>query len=127
MAGPAKPVAENVAVRPLQVALSVLAPAVVPSVQLPTVAMPEALVVVEPPVTEPPPAVAAKVTVAPGTTLPFASLTTTLGAVATAVPTVAVWLFPAFTVSDAGGPTTVVIVGVVPVFGGVPAVVAVTV
>ena len=109
------PVAENVLVRPLQVAVSVLAPAVVPSVQLPTVAMPEALVVAEAPVTEPPPAVAAKVTVTPGQTLLRESLTITLGAVATAVPTVAVWLLPAFTVIDAGGPATVVTAGLVPV------------
>ncbi len=115
VAAPAKPVAENVLVRPLQVAVSVLAPAVVPRVQLPTVAMPEALVVAEAPVTEPPPAVAAKVTVTPGQTLLCESLTITLGAVATAEPTVAVWLLPAFTAIDAGGPATVVTAGLVPV------------
>ena len=58
VAAPAMPVAAMVTGEPLRVpdeALRVLAPAVVPSVQLPTVAMPEALVVAEPPLTEPPP------------------------------------------------------------------------
>ena len=56
-------------VRPALVAVRVLAPAVVPSVQLPTVAMPAALVVAEAPVTEPPPEATAKVTVTPATGL----------------------------------------------------------
>jgi len=47
----------------------VLAPAVVPSVQLPTVAMPEALVVAEAPVMEPPPEATANVTTTLGTEL----------------------------------------------------------
>ena len=69
------------------VAVSELEPAVVPSVQLPTVAMPLALVVADRLVAEPPPEATAKVTDTPLTTLLFTSLTMTLGAVATAVPT----------------------------------------
>ena len=51
-------------------AVRVLAPTVVPSVQLPTVAMPEASVVAGEPVTEPPPEATVKVTLTPGTGLP---------------------------------------------------------
>ena len=72
VAAPAVPVAVKVSgepVRPGLVAVSVLAPAVVPSVQLPTVAMPDALVVADAPVTEPPPEATAKVTATPATGL----------------------------------------------------------
>ena len=51
------------------VARSVLAPAVVPSIQLPTEAMPEAPVVAEAPEIEPPPLATAKVTATPATGL----------------------------------------------------------
>ena len=80
----------------MRVAVSVMVPTVVPRVQLPQVATPEVLVVAEAVVMVPPPAVTAKVTTTPGQLLLFASLTRTLGAVATAVPTVAVWLLPAY-------------------------------
>jgi hypothetical protein len=71
------------------VAVSVLPPAAVPSVQLPTVAIPLALVVAEPPATLPPPDATANVTATPFTGFPAASLTITLGGVATAEFTVA--------------------------------------
>lgn len=93
VAAPAVPVALNVTglpVRPVAVAVKVLAPAVAPSVQEPTVAMPLALVIAAPPATLPPPDAAANVTLTPDTTLPFASLTITDGAIATALPAVAV-------------------------------------
>ncbi len=76
--------------RPARVAVSVLAPAVVPSLQLPTVAIPEALVVALAPVTEPPPEATAKVTTTPETGLPPASMTLTLGSTATVLPATAV-------------------------------------
>jgi hypothetical protein len=93
VAEPATPVAVKVTgdpVRPAHVAVTVLAPAVVPSVQAPHEAIPEVFVVADAVVIEPPPAVTAKVTTTPGQLLPLASRTRTLGAVATAVPTVAV-------------------------------------
>ena len=71
------------------VAVNVLDPAVGPKVQLPTVAIPLALVVVESPVPDPPPVATANVTLTPETGLLLASFTITLGAVETAVPTVA--------------------------------------
>src|SRR5512135_1285258 len=98
VAAPAVPVAVNVTglpVRPVDVAVSEFAPAVVPSVQLVTCAIPLALVrigVVG--LTVPPPPATANVTLTPATGLPCVSVTSTLGAVATAVPTVALWLFP---------------------------------
>jgi hypothetical protein len=93
VATPAVPVAVKVSgdpVSPLLVAVSVLPPTIDPSVQLPTVAMPLALVVALPPVMLPPPVATANVTVTPETGLSNASRTRTLGAVVTAVPTVAV-------------------------------------
>lgn len=93
VAAPAVPVAVKVIglpVRPVDVAVSVFAPAVAPRVQLPTVATPLAFVVCVPPVTLPPPVAAANVTLTPATALLFTSLTITDGAVATAVPAVAV-------------------------------------
>ena len=109
-AAPAVPVALKLTgepVRPSQVAVRVLAPTVVPSVQPPTVAMPEASVVtVGPPAMPPPPAVTAKVTLAPLTGLSCASVTMTLGAVATAIPATAVWASPAFRAICAAGPAT---------------------
>ena len=75
---------------PVAVAVSVFAPAMLPSTQAPTVAMPDAPVVCAAPTTEPAPAVAAKLTAAPETGLSNASVTRTEGAVPTAWPTVAV-------------------------------------
>jgi hypothetical protein len=68
------------------VAVSVLAPAVAPSVQLPTAAMPAALVVAAEPLTEPPPEATVKATLTPATGLLLMSVTMTLGGVPTAVP-----------------------------------------
>ena len=90
--GPATPVAVKVSgdpVRPADVAVNVFAPAVVPRVQEVTLAIPEEFVVAEPPSTDPPPEATAKVTERPGTGLPPASVTSTDGAVATALPAVA--------------------------------------
>src|SRR5881396_1300306 len=81
-APPAVPVAVNVTglpVSPLAVAVSVLVPAVVPSVQLPTLAMPLALVVWLAPVMLPLPGATANVTVTPPTGLPPPSFTITDG------------------------------------------------
>ncbi len=67
-AAPAVPVALKVTgepARPMRVAVRVLAPALVPKVQLPTVAMPEALVAGVRSVAKPPPLVTAKVTLTP--------------------------------------------------------------
>ena len=100
-AAPAVPVAVKVMGEPLNdplVAVSVLAPAVVPKVQAGLVAIPTLSVVtalLE--AIEPPPVATAKVTDTPLTALPCASVTLTDGAVATAVLTVALWLFPPFT------------------------------
>src|SRR3954469_14645551 len=61
------------------VAVTVLAPAADPSVQLPTVATPFDPVVAVAPVNVPPPDVTAKVTLTPDTALPADVFTTTLG------------------------------------------------
>ncbi len=90
-------------VRPVTVAVRALSPAAGPRVQLPTAASPAASVVSVAPVTAPPPCVTAKTTCTPGTGLAWVSVTRTLGAVATAVPTSALWLFPA-TIVTAPGP-----------------------
>jgi hypothetical protein len=101
VAAPAVPVAVKVMGEPLRlplVAVSVLAPAVVPRVQAGLVAMPVLSVVtalLE--AIEPPPVATAKVTDTPLTALPCASVTLTDGAVVTAVATVALWLLPPFT------------------------------
>jgi hypothetical protein len=101
VAAPAVPVAVKVMGEPLNdplVAVSVLAPAVVPRVQAGLVAMPALSVVtalLE--AIEPPPVATANVTDTPLTALPCASVTLTDGAVATAVATVALWLFPPVT------------------------------
>ena len=97
---PGAPVAVNVTglpVSPGAVAVRVLVPAVIPSVQLPTVAIPLALVIWFAPVMLPPPPASAKVTATPWTGLPLASFTITDGGTATAVPVVAVCWSPAFT------------------------------
>jgi hypothetical protein len=101
VAAPAVPVAVKVMGEPLRLplaAVSVFAPAVVPKVQAGLVATPALSVVtalLE--AIEPPPVATAKVTDTPLTALPCASVTFTDGAVATAVLTVALWLFPPFT------------------------------
>jgi len=117
VAAPASPVAVKVELEPMPtaVALRVLAPALVPRVQLPTVAIPELFVVATAPVTEPPPPVTEKVTSRPLTGLLLASVTSTRGAVVTAVPTVADWPVPALAVILLGVPEIVVMVGEVPV------------
>ena len=92
VAAPTVPVAVNVTGEPARlplVAVNVLDPTVVPSVQLPTAAMPLVFVVTDALVTEPPPDVTANVTETPETGLPFASVICTLGAVAIAEPAVA--------------------------------------
>jgi hypothetical protein len=100
-------------VRPVLVAVNVLLPTVVPSVQLVTVAMPLLLVVTAVAGdTVPPPLATAKVTLAPLTTLPYWSFTNTLGAVATAVPTVADWPLPALIAIVFGAPAVAVAVKV---------------
>ena len=113
VAAPAVPVAVKVMGEPLRlplVAVSVLAPAVVPRVQAGLVAMPVLSVVtalLE--AIDPPPVATAKVTDTPLTALPCASVTFTDGAVVTAVATVALWLLPPFTAIVAAVP----IVGVI--------------
>jgi hypothetical protein len=108
VAAPAVPVAVKVTREPLRdplVAVSVLAPAVVLTVQAGLVAMPALSVVttpLEPKVPEP--VATAKVTDAPLTALPCASVTFTDGAVATAVPTVALCPVPPFTAIVVAGP-----------------------
>src|SRR5581483_7273086 len=84
-------------VRLPEVAVRVFWPAPVPSVHEPTVAMPFAPVVALVPVAEPPPEATANVTATPATGLPYASVTSTDGFVATLVFTVALWWSPAFT------------------------------
>src|SRR5947199_9113599 len=88
-AAPAVPSAVNVTglpVSPLDVAVSVLVPAVVLRVQLPTVAIPLPFVVWVPPVTLPLPAAGANVTVTPCTGLPLPSCTITDGGEPPALP-----------------------------------------
>jgi hypothetical protein len=91
-AAPKIPVALNVTgdpVNELDVAVSVFAPALDPSVHEPTVAIPEALVVALAPVMLPPPVATANVTDTPETPLPLASETLTEGGIATALPAAA--------------------------------------
>src|SRR5690242_2679804 len=120
VAAPTFAVSTNVTglpVRPADVAVIVSGFAVLDSVQLPTVAIPLVFVVGLGPVSEPfeVPGTA-KVTGAPVTTLPLTSRTITDGGVATAVPAVAVWLFPAFTAICVAAPAdTTTVVDVTPV------------
>ena len=87
------------------VAVRELAPAAVPSVQEVAAAMPEAFVATAPAgSTDPPPVATAKVTATPETGLLLTSRTSTAGGVATAVPAVAVWAFPALTAIWVGAP-----------------------
>jgi hypothetical protein len=91
-----------------EVAVIVLAPAVVPRVHEPTVAIPEAFVVAERPVPEPPPVATAKVTEVPDTALPPESVTRTAGAIDTAEPAVADWELPALNAIVVAAPTETV-------------------
>ena len=88
-AAPTVPVAVNVVLSAPALAVSVFAPATVPSVHEPTVATPLASVVAGLPVTLPSPE-AANVTLTPATGLPYWSVIVTDGAVVTAEPTVSV-------------------------------------
>jgi hypothetical protein len=94
-AAPAVAVAENVTEStPATLARKESRPAVEPSVQV-TDAAPEASLVEESALTLPPPASTVHFTTAPWTAFPCASVTRTLGAVATAVPAAAVCASPA--------------------------------
>ena len=79
-------------------------PALEPSVQVPPTATPSEPVVAVVALSEPPPESTANVTTAPTTGCPAASLTTTAGLTGSALPAVACWLSPAWTVRDAGVP-----------------------
>ncbi len=93
-------------VSPAEDAVSVFAPAAVPSFHEPTVAMPLPALVAFAPVSEPPPEPIAKVTETPATGLPYWSAIETDGAVETVVSTVAVWLSPASSAIEAAAPAT---------------------
>jgi hypothetical protein len=99
-AAPAVPVAVKVTgepVSPATVAVSAFAPAVVPKVQSGLLAIPalSVLTAFEEAI-DPAPPLTLKVTPTPLTALPCPSVTTTEGAVATAVPTVALCELPPF-------------------------------
>src|SRR5688572_6477589 len=117
VAAPAVAVAVNVTglpVRPMAVAVNVLlfAPAPVPSVQ-PICAKPDAPVATGfVPLSDPPPAVTANVTDTPATGLLKASRTTTRGAIATAVFTVAVCPLPVLTAIWVAAPVLALAVNV---------------
>jgi hypothetical protein len=98
------PVALNVTLPTLAVAVSVFAPAVVPSFQEPTVATPLAFVFTLVPVAEPPPEATANVTATPETALPKLSATKAAGAVETVLFTVATWPSPADNAIEAAAP-----------------------
>jgi hypothetical protein len=98
-------------VSPATVAVSVFAPTVVPKVQAGLVAIPALSVTTAPEdANEPPPLPTAKVTGTPLTALPCASVTTTEGAVATAVPTVALCRSPDRTAIRVAAPANTVTV-----------------
>src|SRR5439155_885993 len=115
-AAPAVPVAVNVTglpASPVAVAVSEFGPTVGPSVHEIASASRRAPVdigVVG--VTVPPPEATANVTLTPATGLPFASCTITEGGVATVVPAVADWLFPALTAIELAAPAVPVAVKV---------------
>src|SRR6266550_7378490 len=94
--------------RPVPVAVSVFAPAFVPSVQLPTVATPDALVVALAPVIVPPPLATAKVIANPGTPFPNASDTLTAGRTGTGLPANPNCASPAAIARVVGAPGTTV-------------------
>ena len=97
LTGPAMPVAvkETPPDTPLTLADSVFAPASVPRVQEVSAATPAAPVDTAVGTTAPAPDVTPNCTATPGTGLPNASVTRTAGAMGTAVPTWALWVFPA--------------------------------
>jgi hypothetical protein len=112
---PVMPVAVNVTGLPVRVpdvAVKVFVPAVVPRVQLVAAAIP-LLPVITAVVgtTVPAPDATANVTLVPATGLLNASWTTTEGGVPTAVPTVALWLFPAFRAMEVAAAAFTVTVG----------------
>src|SRR5262249_13351920 len=109
---------------PDTVAVSVLAPAVPPSVQLPPLAIPRTDVSAHVPVAARPPVATANVTVAPPTPLPNWSAPFTDGSTASGVEMGPLWLLPALTATDAAGPGTAVAVMFT---GGTPAVDALSV
>lgn len=120
VAVPGVPVAVKVTGEPdsaPEVAVSVLDPAVVPSVQAGDVAMPELSVVTvagDPgDAKDPPPDATANVTDSPCTGLPAESVTNTEGAVATADPAVADCPSPALTAMVAAGPGPVAVMSAV--------------
>ena len=91
------------------VAVSVFEPAVVPRVHDVSAATPEEFVVTaEDGSREPLPDATAKVTEVPDTGLPPESVTITEGAVATALPAVALWPLPAFIAMVVAAPTVTV-------------------
>src|SRR5207302_3145926 len=117
VAAPAVALARNVTGLPCSVpdvAVKVLGPAALPSVQLVTAATPLALVVCEAPVMLPPPVPGAKVTATPATGLPNASCTITAGGTGTAVPTVAAWWSPALIAMDAAAAADTLTLAVAP-------------
>src|SRR5688572_26659702 len=118
LADPVVPVAVNVAglpARPLDVAVRVLVPALGPSVHDVTAAIPFASVVTAVVgSTVPPPEATSNMTETPATGLPNWSVTRTEGGIATAVPTGALWSFPALiamVLADAGVPGAVNVAG----------------
>src|SRR5439155_12695474 len=95
------------------VAVSEFGATVGPSVHVVTAAIPFAPVVTGVVgLTVPPPEATANVTLTPATGLPFASCTITEGGVATVVPAVADWLFPALTAIELAAPAVPVAVKV---------------
>jgi hypothetical protein len=108
---------------PAAVAVSVLVPALEPSVQLSTVAIPLAFVVTAVVgFTVPPPEPTANVTAPPATGLPLASRTITEGGEPTGVPTVADWGFILLLVIAAAPPAVTATAAVCDT--GVPLIVA---
>ena len=97
-------------VKPVDVAVSVFEPAVVPKVQLFTVAIPLLFVVAGEGelVSDPPPDAAANVTLFPLTGFPLVSFTITLGNIVTAEPALVDWLFPALMAIDVADPAVMV-------------------
>src|SRR3954447_12585571 len=92
---------------PAAVAESVFTVAGVPSTQLPSVAMPLAFVTALAAVAYPPPPVTANVTGTPASGALERSRPCTEGAVGTACPAIAAWLFPAFTTTVAAVATSI--------------------
>src|SRR5439155_460663 len=116
LAAPVVPVAVKVTglpVSPLAVAVSEVRPTVGQGVHDVTAASPFPVVVTGVVgLTVPPPEATANVTLTAATGLPFASCTITEGGVATVVPAVADWLFPALTAIELAAPAVPVAVKV---------------